>query len=317
MVKTTPRHGGADNAHHLSRRALQSLAGALSRAHAHVERRLEPQPERRPYVASVGAAYDTGFATCPCLFVLSTGRVGTDSLAALLGCSPGITAVHEPQPKLVHASYQAYMNDANHERWRDIVLAARGEQVATSARWGNIYAETNNRMTFLAGVLSDTLPASRFIHLHRHPYEVIYSCMRRSHYAGHPWDYARIRPRAGDPYARKWDGMSVLEKVAWHWMEINRIGLEFGRQVPGDRFLNLPSKSLFHGDPETIEAIFRFAGTTTPPRERLEEVLGTPHNQQVGGAAVRTPAEWSTEQRSAVNAIVGEVAVELGYELTH
>jgi hypothetical protein len=315
-VKVLSRDARGTQAQQLSRRALRSVSGALARAHDRVERRLQPAPRAYPpYVASVGAAFETGFTTCPCLFVLSTGRTGTDTLAALLHRSDAVAAVHEPQPKLVQVSYGAYMTGAADSKWRQIVIAARGEQVAYAAMHGKVYAETNNRMTYLADALAAGFPASRFIHQHRHPYDVVYSCLRRNHYAGHPWDYARVRPRDGDPYAGAWDEMATIEKVAWYWMEINRLALDFGRRVPAGRFMDLPSRLLFEGDAATIEAIFRVAGVETPEVLEIEEVLGVPRNRQVGGASVKAPADWEPAQRHAVNAIVGDVAAELGYEL--
>jgi hypothetical protein len=79
--------------------------------------------------------------------------------------------------------------------------------------------------------------------------------------------------------------------------------------------MNLPSRALFEGDRGTVERLFSFAGVEPPDALEVADVLGTPHNQQLGGAPVRSPAEWSREERHAVNAIVEPVAGRLGYGL--
>jgi hypothetical protein len=134
----------------------------------------------RAFVNSIlPAGYEKNWTNTQPVFVLSTGRTGTMQLSAVLNLSPDIFAVHEPRPSLVKVAKDAYINGYPEDKWIDIVQSARDELIAYAHHKQKIYVETNNRLTFLAKALSKAFPKSKFIHLHRHPYEVIRSGMRR------------------------------------------------------------------------------------------------------------------------------------------
>jgi len=307
---------GSDMARLYTRRAMRSTARFLGGGQRRLERLLAPAGTAlTPFVPDVQTAHTSEFKDCPCVFVLSTGRVGTETLAALLAQSPAVYSVHEPRPALLPVTYEAYMSRGEDDRWVDVLRAARGEAVASACARGQVYSETNPRMTFVASELAKAFPASKFIHLHRHPYQVIYSCMRRGHYRGHPGDYARIHPRPDDPYYANWDSMTTLEKVAWNWAESNSIALDFMEKLPPDRRLNLSSDELFNGSDATLRRLFGFVGVEVPGAVHSRDVLESQLNRQVGGVPVERPEKWSYDEKGAVNAIVGDAARALGYEL--
>lgn len=298
-------------------RALRVMRRALRTADRTIAQRLLASSSggHKPFLASMAEGYATGFAGCPCVFTLSTGRVGTETLTAVLDQSPHIIATHEPAPILVEPSYAAYMTNGDEERWVAVVASARGESVVEACQAGKIYAETNNRMTYMAKALSSAFPSSKFIHLHRHPYEVIHSGLRRSYYKTHPWDFARIRPRPGEEFAEQWDDMPPLEKVAWYWRAVNQHAIDSMEALPDSRRFVLRSADLFGGRESALEALFSFVGVELPPRARIDSVLSLNLNRQRGGAPVAPPAEWSTVERDRVRRIVGDVASALEYDL--
>lgn len=302
----------------LGRRALQVTQRSLTRINTKISHILTgDSPDlRTPYVAGLGEAYARGFTGCPCVFALSTGRVGTKTLTALLALSPRVVSVHEPEPRLVKASFDAYLegSKADGEKWRAVVLAARDDLVCEANRKGRVYVETNNRLTYLAGALAAAFPASRFIHLHRHPYEVVRSAMRRGYYQQHNWDFARIRPRPDDPLARDWAGLPPLHKCAWYWAQSNADALAWLETLPPERRLVVRADALFAGDQATLERIFGFVGVEMPPVAWIEGVLGQRINAQRAGH-FPAPSEWSEAERRTVREQVADVAARLGYSL--
>jgi hypothetical protein len=273
--------------------------------------------QRVPIVKDLSEAYARGWRDCPCVFVLSTGRVGTKTLATLLALSPWVKATHEPEPRLVKASFDAFMEGGDlgkSEKWREVIFAARDDAVCSANRRGKIYLETNPKLSCLATALAACFPASQFIHLHRHPYEVVRSAMRRGHYQGHSWDFARIRPPMDEPLADEWESLSPVEKSAWRWARINSDALAFLRALPESRKFNLPADALFSADEQTLVQLFAFIGADLPPKNRLEDVLGQRINAQKKGE-FPLPSEWSERDRQAVQGRVAGVARELGYEL--
>ncbi|HZR81717.1 MAG TPA: sulfotransferase [Candidatus Binatia bacterium] len=301
----------------LKRQALRATQEGLVRVKRKIDDLLtaDPAAPRTPYVARLSEAYARGWEGCPCAFVLSTGRAGSKTLTALFALSSRIVSEHEPDPRLVKASFDAYLEGpaiADSEKWRAVVYAARDDLVCEANRRGRIYVETNNRLTYLAPVLARCFPASRFIHLHRHPYEVVRSGMRRGYYESHNWDFARVRPRPGEPMAAAWDALPRLEKVAWYWARVNGESHAFVRSLPEGRGFDLNADALFAGDERTLRALFQFVGVEFPPVELVEEVLGQKINAAVRGS-YPVPAEWTDEDRAAVWRQVGPTAEVLGY----
>lgn len=297
------------------RQALELASRGLIRLNKKIERMLNSR--REPFTTGLGQAYAGGWRDCPCVFVLSTGRVGTETLTALLALSPEIVATHEPRPRLVKASFDAYMEGGDigrSEKWRMVVLAARDDAVYEANRRGKVYVETNNRLTYLAPALAVTFPASRFIYLHRHPYEVVRSAMRREYYRGHSWDFARIRPRPQEPLAEQWETLSPLEKSAWYWARVNAEARDFLLTLPESRRLEVRADALFAGDEVVLSKLFAFVGVDCPSQGRITEVLGQKIHAQRRGT-FPPPSEWSEAERDMVRERVAAVAQSLEYEV--
>lgn len=288
----------------------------LASAKGRVDRRLAPRPEpaKRPDL-SLQHAYATGWQEYPCVFVLSTGRGGTETLTALATLSPSIVASHEPRPRLIKASFDAYMAGeglGGHAHWRDLVLAARDDLVWGATQKGKVYVETNNRLTYLAPVLAEVFPASRFIHVYRDPYAFVRSAMRRRYFDGHNWDFARVRPRPDDPLASRWDTLPKVECCAWLWWRTNHDARTWMATLPASRRLSLRSEDLFAGRPQALADLFAMCGSDLPPADRIRDVLGAKLNAQQNGE-FPTASAWSAEDRARVWAYVGELATDLGY----
>src|SRR5699024_945966 len=128
----------------------------------------------------------------------------------------------------------------------------RDELVFRSFRDGFVYVETNNRLTYIADLLLELYPQSKFIFIHRDPYQFIRSAMRRGYYSSHLRDSARIAPHPANDYAERWETMPALEKVAWNWTAVNQIGLDFIDKLPAEQRMSFSSGSLFNADSALI-----------------------------------------------------------------
>ncbi len=271
--------------------------------------------KKPPYIRSIAEAYEKKWADCPCLFVLSTGRVGTKTLSALLALSPEVHSYHEPLPRLIKASYDVYMDEGiSSEAASNILYAARDDRICQALYNGQIYTETNNRMTYFAPILAQAFPASKFIHLYRHPYDVIRSGMRRKYYLSHKWDFARISPRKGSPFARDWQRRSPLEKTTWFWAEVNQFAIDFLKTLPENRKLSLKSEKLFAGETQTIKDLYTFLETPIPDPEQIEKVLEQKLNAQPKEEG-RILVEWEKRDLKKINRQIRNLADCFGYRL--
>ncbi len=251
-----------------------------------------------------------------CLFVLSTGRVGTVTLTHLLELSPAVDAQHEPGPQFLEETRRAYQgsprNGAQTAALARAFAASRVRPLWRAARPGRVYAECSNRLTFLAPQLAEYLPRSRFLHLHRDPATVVRSAMRRGYYRDHPWDAYRITPRPDDPFAGEWEGWGPFERCCWYWAAVNGFCLDAAQRLPPERVLSARMEALFGANGDGVTRLCGWLGVPAGPPAEVRRVAGTRYNAQRENAFPQW-SEWSAAQRAALARIAGPVATRLGY----
>ena len=151
---------------HIVRQADRTLSRVQGRLKRFLES--ESRAKKRALKLTLGKAYEQKWENMQCVYALSTGRTGTQTLAAILRLSPRVVAQHEPAPRLVMATYEAYMEAASAdwiEKWSPFVLAARDDFVLEANASEKVYVESNNRLTYVAKALQSAFPASKFIFL--------------------------------------------------------------------------------------------------------------------------------------------------------
>jgi len=264
---------------------------------------------------------------CPYIFVLSTGRVGTQTLADLARLSPNLLAYHEPSPYLYGLSKQAYLysgNDVADQVLVEALRCAREEQWSYSKSCAKGYIETSPQTTFLAPMIMRILPKAKFIHLTRHPKMVIRSGMNRGWYAGHISDATRIEPsvdainssviNSGAISSDAWLSYTPLQKNIWLWAETNRWILDFCATLPESQTLTLRAESLFAGEADFIQQFYAFINAPIPPKKQIEKVLNKRLNQNVRGDFDEAD-EWADNMGDDLSAFVATVAAALRYDL--
>jgi hypothetical protein len=252
----------------------------------------------------------------PCIFVLSTGRVGSMTLAALFSDSDDLMVHHEPYPRLFGASkaYYQYAEISPESLWELIWSSLREDLLSEALREGRGYLETSPQATFLVPLIASLLPSSRFIHLVRHPLDVVMSGVRRNWYGGHGSDRTRIEPRQCDPFAAQWPQMTVIQKNIWLWYETNRWIIERMKELPSDRCLRVVSEDVFRGDNAVLARIAEFCGTQPPEASRVRRVLDGRLNRQTTGEATAF-SNWSDNEKQFAGEILNDISESLGYTL--
>ncbi|MBX2820679.1 MAG: sulfotransferase [Rhodothermaceae bacterium] len=300
----------------IARKANKTLDQVQGRLKRFIEQ--ENRSKKRELNLTLGRAYEREWEGMKCVFALSTGRTGTQTLAALLRLSPHIVAQHEPAPRLVQASYDAYMDKNSQgwiEKWGPFALATRDDFVLGANAEGKVYVESNNRLTYLADAVKVAFPASKFIFSHRDPYKVIRSGMQRGAYQGpgKAWNFARIRPRPEEPFFDTWESMEPLEKEAWRWARINKEAKDFFDSLPAERKLELPAKAFFGANEKTYKEIFEFVGAPCPTLEEIRQVMGRKMNAQAHFNGLSF--EWTEASKDKVRPYIKDVAEGLGYDV--
>jgi len=256
------------------------------------------------------------FSNLSCIFVLSTGRAGTQTLAALCGLAKNYFVYHEPEPRLFglsKLSYEKY-NLENDVIFQESFITCRRELFKYALLMEKNYMETGNHVTFLAPIILKTLAQVRFIHLVRDPRDVVRSGMRRKWYDGGIFDRTRIVPREGTKADSEWSCYTPFQKNLWLWDESNRWILNFLSKIPEQQQLLVQSEDVFNGHKDTIESIFKFMDSPLPSERQISNVLGKKMNVQKVGR-FPNPSDWTEEMQQQLVNLAGETAKRLGYTL--
>ncbi|HLR32400.1 MAG TPA: sulfotransferase [Fodinibius sp.] len=248
----------------------------------------------------------------PALFVLSTGRTGTDFVRHLLQQAKGLRVEHEAVPGLAAASRFLYDHSlVNHKGGQAAFLAARYHMIQDAYMFKKQYVETNNRLTFFAPAIRDLMPESRFVHLVRHPGAFVRSGMRRGYYTSeYIVDYGKLRPTEQDEVFEEWESYSRIEKISWLWYRTNTLIEEFKKSCP-ERILTVKSEDLFTKPDEFVSRVLNFVNEPVP--DQINTDLG-PKNSQRSGAFPRYE-RWNNEDKKKLQAIAGKLAAEYEYSL--
>lgn len=251
----------------------------------------------------------------PSIFVLSTGRVGTQTLCELCGLSKEYSVFHEPQPKLFELGklyYETPPDASTDVIFKTAFNIARQTIMRNALKKGCGYIETSPQVTFLARIVNDLLPNSRFIHLVRHPKWVIRSGLRRNWFNDPLYDKNRIVPTQRSAINIDWNKASEFDKNVWLWAETNNWILNFERAISRDRFIRLRSEDIFFGSRETLDALYSFMNREVPAITKINKILNKKLNQQKTGDFPE-PGNWSDLMDKQLIEIAGDVMGELSY----
>lgn len=186
------------------------------------------------------------------VFILSTGRSGSKTIATLLNCSENVTAYHEPKPTLQYFSNYAFHHKSEVKILSNMIDAVRMEMILEVFIKDNIYVESNQCLTFFAPVIARLFKRSKFVHLIRHPGDFIRSGIRKGwHKNDSIWESGRVRMAD----KTQWAKMDQIEKLSWLWMTTNSFIETFKEQIETKRVITLKFEDLVKNVKEVRELI--------------------------------------------------------------
>ena len=216
------------------------------------------------------------------VFVLSTGRCGTEFISKVLGKIAQFDVYHSPKPEMIFFTKFAYANyDTAPEELKNIVKAARLELILESYLRNRRYIETNNLITFFAYAVAEIFPGSKFIHLVRHPASFVRSGIRRNWYSGkNLHDLSRIKPLGED---ENFSRISDIERIGWLWNETNQFIENFKKSInQNTRILSVKAEDMFSQKDE-LQKIFHFLDVDVKNEFLMKQISRKPVNRQESG----------------------------------
>jgi acetyltransferase-like isoleucine patch superfamily enzyme len=174
-------------------------------------------------------------------FVLTTGRAGSTTIAAVLNQHPKVDAKHEAHLQLVKWStdyaHGALSYDDMKRKLTQLLLQT------SVYRDDTVYVFSDLKLFNLTPILREIIPSAKFVWMMRSASAVVASTVGRSWYAGpsHPvwknidWYYHDNRIRGdlcGSVTAAEWATMTPFEKNCWYWTHVNEVIERDLNQVP-------------------------------------------------------------------------------------
>ena len=256
----------------------------------------------------------------PCIFGISTGRVGSETIAQLLKMAKNVVAYHEPWPELMALSKKAYELSniyPNDPRLTDVLkegfLTSRREFLYNALYCDRGYVESGPPATFLAPLILQTLPEAKFIHLVRDPRKVVTSGMRKGWYDKDPYDADRIVPDPDSEMGKLWNQWNPFQKNCWLWTETNDWILRFSQTLPSGKYLLVHSEDIFSANEEVIRQLFEYVGYPMPSSWKISFVLRQKLNAERHGV-FHQPDDWVSELDEPLKSFMLQTAEKLGYE---
>lgn len=154
------------------------------------------------------------------LFVLGTGRSGTQSTARLLDSLPGCCVVHEKKPELLQEGVD-YLSGKMPQR--DMVNLLRQTRSADSIGGERLSGESNLRLSFVLPALSEAFPEARYLWMLRDGRDTVSSYVHRKYY--HPryrfkeWELQAHE--IGEMSEKEWTRMNPFSRCCWFWSYTN------------------------------------------------------------------------------------------------
>lgn len=235
---------------------------------------------------------------------LSTARSGSKWLTQALDAGTSVTARHEFSLNHRYAGGELVNGKRTGAGFRSLMHqpAELRQLIADVRTWveeeivGD-WAEANVYLVHAVSQLEHYFGDATWVHLHRHPFDVVGSLLRRGWYETPEDDHHPVLDVEG------WDALSQLEKVCHYVRRVNEYLLGLG----------LPRVALEDVVADTAELQRCLVGLGIASYPRL---LADAHARVVNASATPSaPFErWSVEARRTVQRICGPIAAALGYE---
>lgn len=249
------------------------------------------------------------------IFIVSTGRTGTQSIARLVSrLEPGsFAAFHEPEPSRVFRllSNMRMAGTLSDDMALRCLSGLRSQRLASFS--GKNYLESNNFIFGFPDLLNRLYGAS-IVHIVRHPVDYAQSHLKHGAFrglkglAGRFFPYWLARPRFRGYQAPVWLAMSQYERLFWVWRLVNEY-IEERCTGLDNQYRLLRFEEVF-SDLEVFSGLMSYMGVAVESEARLREEMTVRANVGKG-----KHTELTIRDVESLNRICGPLAERYGYEL--
>lgn len=233
------------------------------------------------------------------VFILSTGRAGSTSIASALNKHPDIEAFHEPHANFMTLSAEYILGVKTRDQVKDEILAIY--KSAKRFTKGKVYIESDQKLVHLLDILIELFPHAKYIWLIRNGAYFVASSYARG------WFKEKTNLRKSykvNPHIRslgvrlggyetnqctfeEWESKSTFEKNCWYWGYWNRIIEQNLDKLSENQKLVLKLEELN----DDFKNLLDFIGVSQLEIKVLKE------NQKLKGHNIIKSESWSESQK--------------------
>lgn len=185
------------------------------------------------------------------VFVVSTGRSGSQSFAEMFDSSENVVSLHEPHRQLVRLSTELAHGVKSRDEVKNELLDWYVNTSCFSS--GKIYIESDQKLSNLIDILNEILPQCKFLWLIRRADEFVASAYPRGWFDKNElnraenekhinkyWATYRLNGyKCGAFSAQAWDSMDTFERNCWYWTYWNTMIQQNLEKISSDRWYKL------------------------------------------------------------------------------
>jgi hypothetical protein len=242
------------------------------------------------------------------VFVLGTGRNGSQTIAQWLSGVPGCRVVHEARPRLLQESADFISGRGISDETRDILRRTRSVEAIGGTR---LSGESNQRLSLMVSVLQEVFPKAQYVWLVRDGRSVVASLYQRHWYHRQEasirpktvdkWTRTRIRgDEVGEMSSQEWEKLDGFGRCCWYWAFTNRHIRNEIQRLALSAFLCRLER--LNEDALALLTFLNLRGLEPPPIPQV--------NISQGWAPISWQ-HWSTDQLEIFQGLTGSVMDDL------
>jgi hypothetical protein len=214
---------------------------------------------------------------------------------------------------------------------KEFIYKSKREQIERVLKEGKIYGDKNpNYLHFVEEMAEIGEWSCKFLFLIRDGRDVVRSSMdfasgRARVYGRYedekessltqpeddPWDFSRLRPKAGTELHKIWRDLSKFEKCAWLWAEYNRIMLEKIEKLDKSRYM---IANMTKAGVKDIRQVFDFLNLKGFNEDKVSRLLFSKINTVEAVNKFPHWKEWNEELLIKFNKYAKDMMRRLGYK---
>ncbi|MDP2157750.1 MAG: hypothetical protein Q8K68_08595 [Nitrospirota bacterium] len=265
---------------------------------------------------------DSEIQAAPPVFIVSTGRAGCTMLGIVLSVHPSLCVFNNINPSLRTEAFIRWEYPKRSKEIEKRVRDKREKLVSQVKRNRLVYVESSTAAPMLIDEL-DSLFHAKFVHLYRDGRTFLRSGMEREWYKSEQFSHSiktilrrRFFVETGrsttDTLLTPPPGLATrFEKIAWRWMEINRVILESLAALPPERTFSF---RLEDAGRKSFGDLLDFLGVGRDEvvlQEMLKLAESRPNRTK--RFTNPSPQEWPEWEKRRFDKIAGGIMTKLGY----